>query len=175
MKRRRRMQEVPRIIVWSIFAVVLSWLFLGCGGEKAVDRSSGSDETAEESPVTGLKGAVGEPTKSSKTVGEGEIAVGALPEGFASDLLPLYPGANVERSAKQKGEYTVLQTSQDSEDEVYGFYRKFYEGKNWKTTSKITIAGRTVAGFSGPDKRVDMTLQNASAGGTFFSLVLVDE
>jgi hypothetical protein len=172
------MKKALRMVVLFIAVLVFNATVVGCGGDKAAEERSSLEETER-----GEKSPAQESEKESDVLverrtadgNEGEIAVGSLPEGFPADLLLLYPGGRVDRSAKQEGEFTVLQISSDSEATVYEFYKAFYEGKGWEATSKVSVAGRTVAGFSGPNKRVDMTLQKRGDGTTFFSLVLVVE
>lgn len=100
------------------------------------------------------------------------IYVGEVPDGFPLQFIPLFPGGEIERAALQDGEATLLQVVPATKEEVLAHYRDFYDGLNWQLAEPVTVAGRTMTGFSGGGAQVDMTLIDREEGKTFVALAL---
>ncbi|MFC1854023.1 hypothetical protein ACFL27_27880 [candidate division CSSED10-310 bacterium] len=97
-------------------------------------------------------------------------SAGALPPGFPTDILPLYPNGKVDRAAVSDGEGTLLQVTPDSQDEVLKYYKNLYGQKGYKTDTPMTLFGKMMLGFKKSDSVISMTLQKRDDGQTFFSL-----
>lgn len=100
------------------------------------------------------------------------IYTGEIPDGFPVDFVPPHPDGSIDRSALQEGEATLLQKVPGTVDEVYAHYKGFYQGLGWSAADPITVAGRTMAGFSGDGAQVDITLIDQEDGTTFVALAL---
>lgn len=100
------------------------------------------------------------------------IHFGEVPEGFPLELLPLYPGGEIDKSNVSEDGFTLLQLVPADKDTAFSWYKKHYAKMGWSDNKLITVAGRTMTGFNGKDARVDMTLIDREEGKTFVALAL---
>ena len=169
---------------WCLMAgiTILSFI-VTCGGGDANEETPNSvtEKTVQnkESIATtktdtrsgkapGLKKTIEELSNISQPI----MTVGEVPDGFPTNILPLYPGAEVDRAALQPNEATVLQTSSDSEEKILAFYTKKYEAHGFETRNFVKVGGKNLGGFDRPECTIGMTLRSREDGKTFFSLDL---
>ncbi len=165
-----------------IAMLALITLGIACGApdsevaqEVVADPISAGDSPSSDSPttVTTEDGDSASAVDALKAAANSQgIYVGEVPDGFPLQFIPLFPGGEIERSALQDGEATLLQVVPASKEDVLTHYRKFYDGLNWQRSEPITVAGRTMAGFSGGGAQVDMTMIDRGEGKTFVALAL---
>jgi hypothetical protein len=110
--------------------------------------------------------------KHEGAVAEDSLAItsGKLPDGFPTDILPIYPRGEVDRGALNGREATLLQRSDDNIDTIIKFYTKHFSSNGWETQAKIEAMGRTMLGFTKGSEKVDMMLMVEEEKRTFFSL-----
>lgn len=111
-------------------------------------------------------------TEALKAMAASEgIYFGEIPEEFPVSFLPPFPGGEIQQaSLEDGGEATLLQLVPVGKDEAFEHYRKFYDKLGWNSDDPITVAGRTMVGFSGKGSHVDMTLMDREGGKTFMAL-----
>ena len=100
-----------------------------------------------------------------------QMSTGNLPEGWPAEVLPQYPGSKIQSAAINEGEYTLLQTSADADNEVVKFYDKHFREAGWKKTDSQTVMGTYIGGWEKADFAIDMTCRKEDSGGSFVSLV----
>ena len=61
--------------------------------------------------------------KPEITVGDGANKSAPLPQGYPSDVFPLYPGCTVASAIEFQGGYTISAFSKDEVDKVKAFYK----------------------------------------------------
>ena len=140
--------------------------------EKAQTADKESIVSEKKSDHAGKSPALKEALKNLSNISQPVITPSEVPDGFPTNILPLYPGGEVERAALQPNEATVLQTSSDSEDDILAFYTKKFTVHGFKKENFVKVGGKNLGGFKGPDCTIHMTLQAREDGKTFFSLVL---
>ena len=137
----------------------------------AGDTGNGTSITITYKPNNG--DAAGAGADSGGDASSASIASGKLPDGFAVDILALYPGGKIDAAAVNGNEHTVLQTSTDPTNEVHKFYDKHFRDLKWKLETSHTVNDVYIAGWNKDGDTVDMTVQKRD-GGSFVSLVYTD-
>ena len=102
------------------------------------------------------------------------ITNGKLPEGFPTNILPLYPGAAIEAAAINGNEYTLLQVSADRDDQLVKHYDKLFREAGWKKESSVTVSGTYYGGWHKDGDQIDMTATKRGDNESFISLVYTD-
>jgi len=174
-----------RIVYCLLAGVIVLTAAVSCGGGDTAKETpepvsekkarTGNEETTtteKEAVHSATSPALNEALKNLSTISQPDIAVGKVPEDFPIEVIPLYPGAEIERAALQPNEATVLQTSADSEEAILAFYTKKFAANGFKKENFVNVGGRNLGGYKGPGCTIHMTLQAREDGKTFFSLVL---
>jgi ABC-type Fe3+-hydroxamate transport system substrate-binding protein len=119
-----------RIVLMIVILVVLC----ACSNSTPAQPASASGQSAGQAvpPVTekkesSLPGLPNPPSnenpKPEITVGDGANKSAPLPQGYPSDVFPLYPGSNVVSAIEFQGGYTISAFSKDEVDKVKAFYK----------------------------------------------------
>jgi hypothetical protein len=186
-KRRSSMnRSLPNIFVClAVFTLIIS--VTACGSDKTdnsqpepppsntVENSVEGNalqpgESHTESPArTTQPSSVPEALKAM-AASEG-IYFGEIPEDFPVSFIPPFPGGEIQQASfEDDGEATLLQVVPVGRDEAFEHYRKHFKKLGWKSGDPMTIAGRTMVGFTGKDAQVDMTMMDRDGGKTFVAL-----
>jgi hypothetical protein len=100
------------------------------------------------------------------------IYFGEVPEGFPLDIIPLHPDGEIDKSAVNEEDFTLLQRVSSDKDAIFAWYKEHFEGLGWSAGDPFAFGGRTMVGFGGSDGKVDMTMSDQEDGRVFVSLVL---
>ena len=77
--------------------------------------------------------------KPEITIGDGANKSAPLPQGYPSDVFPLYPGSTVASAIEFQGGYTISAFSKDESDKVKAFYKDVL--KNATVTFETDASG----------------------------------
>lgn len=173
------------LVCLALFSLVT--LGAACGGSDTAETAAGGSEDVAASGSSKVKAddgkggtAAGPELPEAASVMESfrdmaaseGIYFGEVPEGFPLDFLPLYPDGEIEQSAVDEEDFTLLQVVPGDKDTVFAWYKKFYAGLGWSAGDPMTVLDRTMVGFVGSDGEVDMTMMDRDGGKTFVALLL---
>jgi hypothetical protein len=154
----------------TILAVLsLSLVFAGgckkitqAASEKAIEEGTGAKKVDLDKGKIEMTG----PQGQQVNLGQGV----ALPDGWPSSRVPLYPGTTLIGAVSANGQLSYTGQSSDPPAKVIAFYKGKLSG--YKTQGEMAMPQVSTAGFKGADDDVAVSASQGGDGKTMITVAI---
>lgn len=137
---------MKRILVCFISLALMFLVFTGCSSDKSKEAGPDTKNATSQGQieVKTKDGSVSVETKDGSVSVTTDKSV-ELPQGYPSDIFPVYEGSFIYSAIETEGSYALTAYSKDEVKKVIAFYEKVLEGAkvnmDTKTDESLTSMG----------------------------------